>query len=333
MKKIMVTDVPAEMGGAVTILKNYYEQAKKETSIKWVFVTSVIHLEDTDNIENIQFPWVKKSWFHRLYFDYVVQPKLINKYNIDEVFSLDNTTVQFAKVPQTVYIHQSLPFVSLKFSFYKNFKLWIYQNIIGKRIIDSIKKADKIIVQTKWIKNSIIKKTHINENKIYVDAPVLKTNKFVKFESTKINNSTFFYPGGANVYKNHQVILDAVKMLIKDNFNDFKVIFTLNGKENKYTIDLLNQVQKYDLPIIFVGTMNYDEVLIMYGKSVLIFPSYLETFGLPLLEAKNSDSPILASDMPFSREILNNYSKASFFPYNDADTLKKLILIQISKNN
>jgi glycosyltransferase involved in cell wall biosynthesis len=57
----------------------------------------------------------------------------------------------------------------------------------------------------------------------------------------------------------------------------------------------------------------------------LIFPSYLETFGLPLLEARFFNAPIAASDRPFAREILEGYSNADFFdPFSPDDLANKM---------
>jgi len=71
MKKIMVFDVPAESGGALTILKQYYEKAIKDTKNKWIFVVSTPDLADTKNVKILNYPWVKKSWVHRLYLIYL----------------------------------------------------------------------------------------------------------------------------------------------------------------------------------------------------------------------------------------------------------------------
>ena len=57
----------------------------------------------------------------------------------------------------------------------------------------------------------------------------------------------------------------------------------------------------------------------------LIFPSFIETFGLPLLEARESGAPVLAADTPFAREILANYEKAEFFPYDNPEILAEKI--------
>lgn len=53
-----------------------------------------------------------------------------------------------------------------------------------------------------------------------------------------------------------------------------------------------------------LGEVPYAEVRRYYeNASLFVFPSYLETFGHPLLEAMASGVPVVASDMPVFREI------------------------------
>ena len=80
--RIMVFDVPAESGGALTILNQYYDTAIKDKENDWVFVVSTPELKETDNVKVLNYPWIKKSWFHRLYFDKLVANKLVDKYNV-----------------------------------------------------------------------------------------------------------------------------------------------------------------------------------------------------------------------------------------------------------
>jgi glycosyltransferase involved in cell wall biosynthesis len=330
---IMVFNVPAETVGALSILNEFYNEAKlwKDKDINWIFVLSKPFLEETDNIKVLRFPWVKKSWWHRLYFDNVVALMLIKKYNIDKVLSFQNMIIPHTKIKQILYVHNSLPFIDYKFTLKENRHLWIYQNIIGRSIIKSIKKADKVIVQTEWMKKACIKKSGIECGKIDVIPPRINIEINSFFEPNEKSLSTFFYPASEFTYKNHKVIVEACKKLKDRNIKNFKVIFTLKGDENEHISQLFKESKEQQLPIEFVGRLTREQVFNLYTKSVLLFPSYIETFGLPMLEAKLHKGIILASDCPFSHEILDGYENAYFFNPFDISRLVELIYLTINK--
>lgn len=326
--RIMVFDVPAESGGALSILNEYYDNAAnhKDKNIEWIFVVSKPDLKPTDNVKVLRYPWIKKSWIHRLYFDYFVAPKLVYKYDVDEILSLQNLIIPKVKnTRQSLYVHQSLPFVDYKINFKENKKLWIYQNIIGRKIVNSIKKADHVIVQTNWMKKICIEKTGIEANRIEVRPPEVNIQVKEYFNNTNESMRTFFYPAGGSYYKNHRIIVEACEKLIEDGIDDFNVIFTLKGDENKHIKYLNERVKRKELPIDFIGRINREEVFKYYTKSILIFPSYIETFGLPLLEAKLHNGIILASNCHFSREALKDYPRVEFFNPFEVDELAKLM--------
>jgi glycosyltransferase involved in cell wall biosynthesis len=50
----------------------------------------------------------------------------------------------------------------------------------------------------------------------------------------------------------------------------------------------------------------------------MLFPSYIETFGLPLIEAGNFGMPILAADMNYAREVIGDYEGVKFLNYKDS---------------
>lgn len=327
---IMVFDVPAESGGALSVLKDFYKEAKsyEEKNINWIFVLSKPELQETKNIKVLRFPWIKKSWFNRLYFDNMIAPDLVKKYNVDKIFSLQNIVIPRTKVKQTLYVHNSLPFVDYKFTLKENKKLWIYQNIIGRNIVNSIKKANKVIVQTEWMKKACIDRVKVEDGKIDVVPPQINIRIDKFFEPKETSFKTFFYPANGMIYKNHRLIVNACKELKKKNIKDYKIIFTLKGNENSHIRGLYKEVTENKLPIEFHGKISRKEVFELYTKSVLIFPSYIETLGLPMLEAKLHKGIILASDCPFSHEILDGYENFCFFnPFNTVDLAKSISTI------
>lgn len=312
---VMVFDVPAESAGALSILSDFYNEIieNKDKSINWVFVLSSPTLQDAENIKVLNFPWIKKSWFHRIFFDHLIANRLAAKYRIDKIVSFQNILVPHTKVKQIVYMHNSLPFVEHRFRFNENRLLWIYQNIIGRMIIKSIKKADKTIVQADWIKRACLDKTGVQEDKVIVVPPKVKIAISEYFSPEKESTKTFFYPASGFSYKNHQLIVDACRMLKDKDVNDYKVILTLKGDESSEIAELYNIVTEERLPVEFIGSLDRKDVFAMYSKSILLFPSYIETFGLPLLEARLHKGIVFASDSKFSHEILDGYVNAYFF--------------------
>lgn len=321
--RTLVVDVAADSGGALTILNQYYNELLKDKNNDYIFCTSLVNeYEDTDNIKILRFPWVKKSWFYRLWFDYVYSHKLIKKYKIDKVLSLQNIILPCSKIYQTLYLHQSLPYSNYKFSIFENKKFWIYQNIIGKLIHKSVKKSDRVIVQTQWMKNAVIQLDGISEKKIEVIPPKIEIEVLEFFDKKNFNNM-FFYPASNFIYKNHKVILDAILKLKNQNVNNFSIVFTLKFNElSEECKEIYNKVKEN---VILLGSITHEEVMNYYRESVLIFSSYIETFGLPILEARMTNTPIIACDMPYAREILDGYEKVDYFDVLSSDELSKLI--------
>jgi Glycosyltransferase len=312
---IMVFDVPAESGGALSVLCDFYKEvsSNRDKSINWIFVISKPELRDTENIKVLRFPWIKRSWGHRICFDNIVAPQLVRRYRPGKIVSLQNVIIPHVNAYQILYVHNSLPFSDYKFTLKENKLLWVYQNIISKNIMMSIKKSNSIIVQTKWMKKACVDNLSVKEKKIQVVPPQIKVDIKNFFEPNAISLSTFFFPASGIVFKNHKTIVKASKRLREKGIGNFKVVFTLSGNENNHILDLYNEVIEKKLPIEFVGGLSREQVFSYYSKSVLLFPSLIESSPLPLTEAKLYHSIILAADFPFSHEILDGYKNAYFF--------------------
>lgn len=326
---IMIYDVHASESGALAILDDLYKQIRSysDKSVRWVFVVSTPVYEETKEITVRRFPWVKKNWGYRYYFDTVTTRKLLKEFKPDKVFSLQNKGIDFYKKEQLVYLH--LPFILTNHKFdikVDGKKLWAYQNVISRSIFKSLRKVDMTIVQTEWMKDALIRKAGVPADKIVVQQPDIKCNSIKKFIDCPENRRRIFYPATAFTYKNHMTLLKALSYATKKGLKDYEVIFTIRPDENGYTHQLYEYATENNLNVIFNGPVPREKVFEMYARSILAFPSYVESFGLPLLEAKLSGTYIMASDTPFCHEILDGYEKAEFFGELDYLCLGKLLL-------
>jgi len=134
-----------------------------------------------------------------------------------------------------------------------------------------------------------------------------------------------FYPANSAVYKNHELIINALKY-IKDSkpeiYNNLIIHFTfdrnLSNNRNAELIGLAEKLQVIE-HIRFEGKISYERVLSFYKScDLLVFPSYIETFGLPLIEAASFGMPILAVDMNYAREVIGDYEGVKFLNYKDS---------------
>lgn len=319
-KNVIVFDTAAESSGALSVLQGFYQEALEDKSINWIFVVSTPDLDESDNIKVLKFPQTKKSWFHRLYFDLFTAPKLAKIYKADCILSLQNVCIRSGSIPQLLFIHQSIPFCDKRFSLLKTPKLWIYQNVISRLIFFSAKKADKIAVQTAWMKNALVSKISCLSEKIAIIPPEIKLAGSKKFKNSQRAFKSFFYPAMPLLYKNHDVILQAAKILKSAGCADFSLYFTIppdSETAKKFSAEKIN--------INALGTLSASDMCKFYSETVTVFPSYLESFGYPLMEARIAGAPIIASDTFFSHEILDGYENAKFFKFDNPQELASLM--------
>ena len=226
-----------------------------------------------------------------------------------------------------MYLH--LPFILTDHKFSMKVdgkKLWAYQNVISKSIFRSLRKVDMTIVQTQWMKDALVKKAGVNADKIVIQQPDIKCNDIKRFVDCPENRKRIFYPATSFTYKNHRTLLKALDYAQQKGLKDYEVIFTIRPDENECTQQLQEYAKENGLNVKFNGQIPREKVFDMYAKSILVFPSYVESFGLPLLEAKLTGTYVIASDTPFCREILNGYDKAEFFEEMDYKKLGNLMM-------
>lgn len=84
--------------------------------------------------------------------------------------------------------------------------------------------------------------------------------------------------------------------------------------------------------IINLGEIPQSELIGWYSTSdALFFPSYLETFGNPFIEAMSFSLPILAIDLPYARAVCGT---AGIYYTKDSvkDAVEKIVILKNDRN-
>lgn len=315
-KKIILINATAlNASGALSILKQFIEAIPDDKYEYILFVNNKVNLAKTNH--NIRFISKDfKSLRERFIWDAFGVKEWLkkNKINPSATISLQNTNFRTNKsIPNFIYYHQSIPFFNKKWNPFNLSErpLWFYKNIYPFFIKLFINKKTEIFVQTNFMRDRFAQHFDFPKNKIHIIRPRLELAVVEDDKQTRIdtNQLNLFYPATPFVYKNHTTIIKALSLLDQK----YQKKITLHLTCEKQNLDHLLINTKIYFLINYMGKISFNKVLGMYKEAdALLFPSYIETIGLPLLEAASFGMPIIASDLPYSHEVLKGYTGVTY---------------------
>jgi glycosyltransferase involved in cell wall biosynthesis len=120
-----------------------------------------------------------------------------------------------------------------------------------------------------------------------------------------IKEVDFAYIATGEPYKNHKKLILAWVELSSHGIYP-SLCLTVNRNTHPSLCDWIEEISlKYQLKLTNLGSIPRLEVLSLYRKTkALIFPSLVESFGLPLVEASQLGLPIIASELDFVRDVV-----------------------------
>jgi len=334
MKKIVISAVNFNEGGPLSILRDSLKAFQKIYKEQNLDITVLVHKSDLvhefcKDFKIIEYPQIKGSWFKRLYFEYYQCKAISLELSADLWISMHDISPNVA-CKQVVYCHNPSPFYRLRgnelfidptFYLFCLFYKYLYGINIRKNLF--------VIVQQGWLRREFEKRYHVNTIVAYPFETI--PSIFIDSSIVKKSKVQFFYPAFPRVAKNFDILLKATRSLseIRD---DFEVILTIDGTENKYAQNLFRRYK--DIKCLkFLGKKTREQIFELYAQvDCLVFPSNLETWGLPISEFKPFNKPMLLADLDYAREALGEYGQVKFFNSDNQVELSNYIGLLIDNN-
>ncbi len=324
-KHIAVSAVNIRKGGTLTVLRDCLAYLSARKDLK---VTALVHsrdLCDFPGIEYIEIPWSAKGWGRRLWCEYVTMGRLSRKMgDIDLWLSLHDTTPNVRARRRAVYCHTSFPFMKIKArDFRMDFKIPLFAMLTRFAYRINVHENDYLIVQQDWFRKGLSKMLGFPEERIIVARPDFKAPAI---ENDTPDLPTFLYPATPDCHKNFETLCEASSILEQRiGKGKFRTVITIDGRENRYSRWIFKKWNGIG-SIEFHGFMGKDELYSHYGKaSCLVFPSRVETWGLPVSEFMPSGKPIAIADLPYAHETVAGAGSVAFFDADDAAALADLM--------
>lgn len=320
-KCIVISAVNFTSGGPLSILIDCLKSIKELQLYIHNEIIVLVHkkelVADFDFCEVYEYPAIKSSWSKRLRFEYLQSKKLSKLWKPDLWISLHDIT-PVVICPQVVYCHNPSPFykIKAKTAFYDiTFTLFCFFYRYLYRI--NIKKNLYVIVQQQWLREEFL--SHYKVKSI-VAYPQLPKRNQREANSQTGEKFVFIYPAFARVAKNFDVLLEAALILSKKR-KDFEIWLTISGTDNKYAQMLYDRYNNIE-SVKFLGNLSRNDVFDLYAKSsALVFPSELETWGLPITEYFDYKKPMLLSHLKYAHETAGDYPFVKYFDQTNAGQL------------
>lgn len=169
----------------------------------------------------------------------------------------------------------------------------------------SLKRADSIVAISEATKRDVVKLFNISEGKIKVIYPGFSNICTLSSEEVVVPSSFFLSVGVIKERKNLLNIVKGFHEFKKDNESDFKLVVAGKGN-NAYYREVLSFVEENSLKeaVIFLGFVNDNQLSFLYKQAkAFVFPSLVEGFGMPVLEAMDCGLPVITSNDSFLAEV------------------------------
>ena len=327
--KIVLSGVNVREVGALSVFRDALASLAQEYGDQYEIVALVKRrdLFDVAGVTYVEFPRIMYSWLARVRFEYWSTREISARLKPKLWLSMHDITPNVSAEVRAVYCQNASPFYHPTISeFFLDWRFGLFTLFYRFLYRINIHANDYVIVQQDWMRKSF--RSLYGVRNVVVAHPAVNSPVAAERSPTGATNRPyrFFYPMFPRTYKNPELCLKAARILESRGFNQFELWLTFDASVNKYAAAVVKEFADAQ-SVRWLGLLTRERVLELYDEAdCLLFPSRLETWGLPISEFRSFGKPLLAADLPYAHETAAGYERVRFFDRDDPDALADLMM-------
>jgi glycosyltransferase involved in cell wall biosynthesis len=334
--RILLNAVAAKMGGGANYIRTLARELADQHQHEFLFLvpeSQATAIRDiAPHIRVIASNVAEQPFLRRLWFDQVEVPRILRRERIDVLFSTANFATLFCPCRQLLLVRNSLYFSSLYRSKILPHKSW------GIRAAEALRRwlsrhsamaSDVVLTPSQAM---------LDELRAAVDVRAAVVNHYgVDRQRFHPAHKTFAADGYVSLvftslYSEHKNLGTLFRALFELDGSDQKcrLITTADPEWEKIDNPIRDSDRKLaqelkrreliDLPGVLAGSA-LDQ---LYARAdIFVYPSVVESFGHPLLEAMAAGLPIVAADVPINRELCGD-AAVYFAPFDHRECARAI---------
>lgn len=280
--------------------------------------------EDKDNVSIEIVTKDSRNPIWRIFIEQFLLPLKLTKYSkVKPILIIPSSVAVFmTRVPQIV-IHQypqAIKSIRKKMDS-SQFSISLFQKIYYRLFIPfSVRKAKCNVAVSTFLCEYMLKDFPQIEPKTKVILEGVDTSWFEPGEVA--DRSTILFVSTLFPYKNADLLIGAYSKLprkLKDKYS-LRIVGRFPSREQEFRIKEL--IEKLDLgkKVILTGLVPFEKINEEYkNATIFVYPSSVETFGLPVLEAMAMGIPVISSNAMSLPEVVGD--AGILFSDGDEDSL------------
>ncbi|MEM9467140.1 MAG: glycosyltransferase family 1 protein [Actinomycetota bacterium] len=184
------------------------------------------------------------------------------------------------------------------------------------------RRADLICTPTRWVAERVVERLGVPDDRVRVIGPAVGRRPVASerdaIASIVGDRPVVLFPAITHPHKNHRLLIDAMARVHRDRPD---ALLVLTGGAGLAAADVAADIDRVDPDGAFIRHLGRIEENLLMGlladADVVAYPSTYEGFGLPVLEAMQAGTPVLAADAACLPEVVGD--AGLLLPADDAE--------------